>query len=76
MNPDQASMVLLAVVMAARFIQWIRQTLKEGREAVEAYESAEYQELSKIRKAATENGTFTIMEGMDEATKLRRAMGK
>ena len=46
------------------------------RAAVEAYESAEYQELSKIRKAATENGTFTIMEGMDEATKLRRAMGK
>ncbi|MFL0793844.1 MAG: DUF1330 domain-containing protein, partial [Prochlorococcus sp.] len=24
----------------------------------------------------TENGTFTIMEGMDEAAKLRRAMGK
>ena len=46
------------------------------RRAVEAYESAEYQELSKIRKAATENATFTIMEGMDEATKLRRAMGK
>ena len=46
------------------------------RIAVEAYESAEYQELSKIRKAATENATFTIMEGMDEATKLRRAMGK
>ena len=44
--------------------------------AVEAYESAEYQELSKIRKAATENATFTIMEGMDEAAKLRRAMGK
>ena len=46
------------------------------RTAVEAYESAEYQELSKIRKAATENATFTIMEGMDEATKLRRAMSK
>ncbi len=46
------------------------------REAVDAFESAEYQELSKIRKAATENGTFTIMEGMDEAAKLRRAMGK
>ena len=46
------------------------------RAAVDAFESAEYQELSKIRKAATENGTFTIMEGMDEATKLRRAMGK
>ncbi len=46
------------------------------RAAVEAYESAEYQKLSKIRKAATENGTFTIMEGMDESTKLRRAMGK
>ena len=36
----------------------------------------EYQELSKIRKAATDNSTFTIMEGMDQATKLRRAMGK
>ena len=46
------------------------------REAVEAYESKEYQELSKIRNAATKNSTFTIMEGMDEATKLRRAMGK
>ncbi len=46
------------------------------RAAIDAYDSAEYQELSKIRKAATENTTFTIMEGMDEATKLRRAMGK
>ena len=46
------------------------------RAAVDAYESAEYQELSKIRKAATENVTFTIMEGMDEAAKLRKAMGK
>ena len=45
------------------------------REAVDAYESIEYQELSKLRKAATVNATFTIMEGMDEATKLRRAMG-
>tara|TARA_Y100001968_G_C19359538_1_gene718981 strand:+ start:405 stop:746 length:342 start_codon:yes stop_codon:yes gene_type:complete len=45
------------------------------RIAVEAYESREYQELSKLRKAATINSTFTIMEGMDEATKLRRAMG-
>ncbi len=44
--------------------------------AIEAYESCEYQELSKIRKIATKNATFTIMEGMDEATKLRRAMGK
>ena len=44
--------------------------------AVEAYESNEYQEFSKIRKAATKNSTFTIMEGMDEAQKLRRAMGK
>tara|TARA_B100001964_G_C14143806_1_gene558742 strand:- start:164 stop:349 length:186 start_codon:yes stop_codon:yes gene_type:complete len=41
-----------------------------------AYESAEYQELSKIRKSAIENATFTIMEGIDEAAKLRRAMGK
>ena len=46
------------------------------RAAVEAYESSEYQELSKIRNAATKNATFTIMEGMDEAAKLRRAMGK
>tara|TARA_Y100001968_G_C19359126_1_gene718780 strand:- start:128 stop:469 length:342 start_codon:yes stop_codon:yes gene_type:complete len=45
------------------------------RAAVEAYESKEYQEFSKLRKAATENATFTIMEGMDEATKLKRAMG-
>ena len=45
------------------------------RKAVEAYESNEYQELSKLRKAATINSTFTIMEGMDEATKLRKAMG-
>tara|TARA_B100000700_G_C14534909_1_gene619263 strand:+ start:98 stop:439 length:342 start_codon:yes stop_codon:yes gene_type:complete len=46
------------------------------RVAVEAYESSEYQELSKIRNSATKNATFTIMEGLDEATKLRRAMGK
>jgi len=41
-----------------------------------AYESAAYQELSKIRKAATENADFTIMEVIDEAAKLRRTMGK
>ena len=46
------------------------------RIAVEAYESIEYQELSKLRNAATKNATFTIMEGLDEATKLRRAMGR
>ena len=46
------------------------------RAALDAYESDFYQELSKLRTAATENGTFTIMEGMDAATKLRRAMGK
>ena len=45
------------------------------REAVEAYESEEYKELSKLRKEATENSTFTVMEGLDEAAKLRRAMG-
>tara|TARA_Y100001968_G_scaffold103624_1_gene93633 strand:- start:464 stop:805 length:342 start_codon:yes stop_codon:yes gene_type:complete len=45
------------------------------RQALEAYESNEYQELSKLRKEATINSTFTIMEGMDEATKLKRAMG-
>ena len=46
------------------------------RAAVDAYESAEYQELSKLRNAATENATFTIMEGMDEASKRGRSMGK
>tara|TARA_Y100001968_G_scaffold285949_1_gene286286 strand:+ start:239 stop:580 length:342 start_codon:yes stop_codon:yes gene_type:complete len=45
------------------------------RQAVEAYESNEYKELSKLRKDATINSTLTIMEGMDESTKLRRAMG-
>ena len=45
------------------------------RTADEAYESEEYKELSKLRKKATENSTFTVMEGLDEATKLRRAMG-
>ena len=45
------------------------------RAAVGAYESTKYQELSKLRKAATSNATFTIMVGMDEATKLKRAMG-
>ena len=45
------------------------------RTAVAAYESDEYQELSKLRKAAAKNATFTILEGMDEATKLKRAMG-
>ena len=45
------------------------------RTAVEAYRSEEYKELSKLRKEATENSTFTVMEGLDEATKLRRAMG-
>ena len=44
--------------------------------AVKAYESTEYQELSRLRNAATKDTTFTIMEGMDEAAKLRRAMGK
>ncbi|MBO8230406.1 DUF1330 domain-containing protein [Prochlorococcus marinus str. MU1404] len=45
------------------------------RAAVEAYESEEYKELSKLRKEATENSMFTVMEGLDEAAKLRRAMG-
>ena len=45
------------------------------RAAVEAYESKEYKELSKLRKEATENSTFTVMEGLDEAAKLRRSMG-
>ena len=45
------------------------------RAAVEAYDSREYKELSKLRKKATENSTFTIMEGLDEAAKLRKAMG-
>jgi len=46
------------------------------RAAVEAYESPAYQKLSQLRNSATENATFTIMEGMDEAAKLKRAMGK
>ena len=45
------------------------------RAAVEAYESEEYRKLSKLRQKATENSTFTIMEGFDEAEKLKRAMG-
>ena len=45
------------------------------KDTFEAYESEEYRELSKLRKEATENSTFTIMEGLDEAAKLRRAMG-
>ena len=45
------------------------------RAAIEAYESDEYRELSKLRREATENSTFTIMEGLDEATKLKKAMG-
>ena len=45
------------------------------RAALEAYESEEYKKLSKLRQEATENSTFTILEGLDEATKLRRAMG-
>ena len=45
------------------------------KDAVEAYKFDEYRELSKLRKEATENSTFTIMEGLDEAAKLRRAMG-
>ena len=45
------------------------------RAAVEAYESDEYKELSKLRNEATENSTFTVMEGLDEAAKLRRSMG-
>ena len=44
--------------------------------AISAYESAEYQEMAKLRSAATDDRTFTIIEGMDEAVKLRRAMGK
>ena len=44
--------------------------------SVEAYDSKEYRELSKLRQKATENSTFTIIEGLDEAAKLRKAMGK
>ena len=44
--------------------------------AISAYESNEYKEISKLREASTENGTFTIMEGMSEAEKLKKAMGK
>ena len=45
------------------------------RAAVEAYESEAYKKLSMLRKKATVNCTFTILEGLDEAAKLRRAMG-
>ena len=45
------------------------------RAEVEAYESEEYRELLKLRQGAAENSTFTVMDGLDEATKLRRAMG-
>jgi len=45
------------------------------RAAVEAYESEEYRELSKLRQKSTKNSSFTIMEGLDEAAKLRKAMG-
>ncbi len=45
------------------------------RAAVEAYESDAYRDISKLREKATENSTFTIMEGFDEATKLKKAMG-
>ena len=45
------------------------------RAAVEAYESDEYRKLSKLRVKSTEHSTFTIMEGLDEATKLKKAMG-
>ena len=46
------------------------------RAALDAYESDQYRELSKLRKKATENSTFTIMEGFDEAAKLKKAMGR
>ena len=46
------------------------------RAAVEAFESEEYKRLSKLRQKATKYSTFTIMEGLDEAAKLRKAMGK
>ena len=46
------------------------------RTAVEAFEPEESKELSKLRQKATKNSTFTIMEGLDEAAKLRKAMGK
>jgi len=45
-------------------------------QAVDAYESEEYKELSKLTREAAKNSTFTIMEGLDEASKLRRAIGK
>ena len=42
------------------------------RVAVEAYESDEYRELSKLRGKANENSTFIIMEGLDEASKIKK----
>ena len=46
------------------------------RVAVEAFESKVYKELLKLRQKATKNSTFTIMVVLDEAAKLRKAMGK
>ena len=45
------------------------------RAALEAFESEEYKEFSRLRQKATKNSTFTIMEGLDEAAKLKKAMG-
>ena len=42
------------------------------RAAVAAFESKEYKELSKLRQKATENSTFTIMEGLDELQNLEK----
>tara|TARA_Y100001968_G_scaffold149564_1_gene136780 strand:+ start:717 stop:854 length:138 start_codon:yes stop_codon:yes gene_type:complete len=41
MNPDQFSMVLLAVVIAVISICWVAQTLKEGRQAVKESKNKE-----------------------------------
>ena len=45
------------------------------RAAVEAYESDMYKKLTKLREKAIANSTFVIMEGLDEAAKLKKAMG-
>ena len=45
------------------------------RAAVEAYESYAYRNLSRIREEATEDSICTIIELLNEATKLKKEMG-
>ena len=45
------------------------------RAAVEAYESYAYRKLSRMKVKATEHSTCKIIEGLNEATKLKKEMG-